>query len=44
MFEIDKCTMLMLKKGKRKTTKEIKLTNHEIIRSLNEIENYNWIF
>ena len=42
-FGIEKCTILIMKSGKREKTKGIELPNQEIIRTLGEKENYIYL-
>ena len=41
-FVIEKCAMLIMKKGKRETTKGIELSTQKSIRKLEEKENYKY--
>ena len=42
-YGIEKCTMLIMKSGKRETTEGIQLSNQESIRTLGEKENYKYL-
>ena len=41
-FSIEKCAMLIMKRGKRETTERIELANQESIKILGEKENYKY--
>ena len=43
-FGIEKCTMLIIKKGKREIAERIEQPNKKSIKTLIEKENYLWIF
>ena len=45
-FSVEKCTMPIMRNGKRLITEGIELTNQERIRTLGEKKNYKnlWIF
>ena len=42
-FNIEKCVMLVMKNGKRKTIERIELPNKESIGRLKEKENYKYL-
>ena len=42
-LSIEKCAMLIMKKGKKETVETIELLNQESIRMLGEIENYKYL-